>query len=808
MSHSPLSRRKFLGMSAAGAAVAGTALLPETVRAAMAATAGMSGTINDVAHVVVLMQENRSFDHYFGTLPGVRGYGDTTPVRFQNGTSVFSQPNGSSTLLPYHFDTKTTSAQCVADLDHSWSGTHNAWNSAAYNGWVSAKSNLTMGYYTRADIPFQYALADAFTVCDANFCSVMGPTNPNRLYLWTGMIDPNGTGGGPVTDNSEPGFTWTTYPERLQAAGVSWKVYQENDNYDDNALAWFTQYQNASSTSPLYLNGMVKSSDSVAEFQADVTAGTLPQVSWIIAPASKSEHPNYAPAYGADYVSKILSALASNLNVWSKTVFVLNYDENDGFFDHIVPPTPPAGTPDEFVNGLPIGLGVRVPQIVISPWSQGGWVNSQVTDHTSTIRFLENWTGVQEPNISAWRRSVCGDLMSCLDFTTSTTTFPSLPATAPLVSAAQSECSSLPAPKPPTTQSQPTQESGTKNARALPYQPNVTGRYDVANGRFWTDFSNSGNAAVALSAYTEAYLPFAAWQYLIGPNTTSSDYWSAQTYGGGKYSLDVHGPNGFLRSFVGDLATISSTTKAHLEVKPSYDVPNDRLVLTMTNAGTASAVVTVKANNYRTDGPWTYTVGAGATVTDSWATSGGWYDLTATANVGDNFLRRFAGKIETGQPGTVGGGGGGTPGVLNRTGWSVKYFDSQETVGENAPATNAIDGSTSTFWHTQWYNITPNPPCPHEIQLDMAASHSVSGFTYLPRQDGSQNGWIKGWEFYVSADGSNWGTAVATGTFAKDNTLKTVNFTATPGRYVRLRALSEINGNPWTSCAELNVIGI
>jgi phospholipase C len=801
---SPLSRRKFLSTSAAAAA--GMALLPETLRTAMAATAGMTGSLSNIGHVVILMQENRSFDHYFGSLAGVRGFGDPTPVLFQNGTSVFKQPNGSSTLLPWHLDTKTTSAQCIVDLDHGWSGTHNAWANGSYNGWVAAKTNKTMGYYTRADIPFQYALADAFTVCDANFCSVMGPTNPNRLYLWTGMIDPNKTGGGPVTDNSEPGFTWTTYPERLQAAGVTWKVYQETDNYDDNALAWFNNFRNAPTSSPLYQRGMVKAADSVAAFQADVTNNTLPQVSWIIAPTAKSEHPNYAPAPGADYVSRILSALASNLNVWSKTVFVLNYDENDGFFDHVVPPTPPAGTADEFVNGVPIGLGVRVPQIVISPWSQGGWVNSQVTDHTSSIRLIEAWTGVREPNISAWRRAVCGDLTSALDLSTSNTSYPTLPATGPLVTAAANQCATLSAPTPPATQTMPAQESGAKSARPLPYQPNVTGRYDLAAGRFWTDFANAGAGAVALSAYTTAYRTFANWQYLVQPNSTSSDFWSAQSVSAGKYSLDVHGPNGFLRTFVGDLTTISNAALAHLEISSSYDVANNRLVLAMTNTGTASAVVTVKANNYRTDGPWTYTVNGGATVTNSWTTSAGWYDLTATANVGDNFLRRFAGKIETGQPGSVTGGG--TPGVLPRTGWTVKYVDSQETAGENGAAANAIDGSTSTIWHTQWSNVTPTPPCPHEIQLDMTASHSVSGFSYLPRQDGGQNGWVKGWEFYVSADGTTWGTAAATGTFAKDNTLKTVNFTAATGRYVRFRALSEINGNAWTSCAELNVIGI
>ncbi|MFI6059719.1 discoidin domain-containing protein [Streptomyces sp. NPDC051286] len=150
---------------------------------------------------------------------------------------------------------------------------------------------------------------------------------------------------------------------------------------------------------------------------------------------------------------------------------------------------------------------------------------------------------------------------------------------------------------------------------------------------------------------------------------------------------------------------------------------------------------------------------------------------------------------------------GGGPRILPRTGWTVAYTDSEEVTAENTPATNVLDGSMATFWHTRWSNVTPAPGCPHEIQLDMKAAHSVSGFTYLPRQDASQNGTVAQYEFCVSADGTTWGSPVATGTFAADQTLKTINFPAKNGRYVRFRALSEINGNPWTSCAELNVIG-
>jgi phospholipase C len=237
-----LSRRTFLGAGAAATAAVGVNALPASVLRAAAATASGSGTgsINDIGHVVIFMQENRSFDHYFGKLSGVRGFGDTSLLRFPNGSDVFHQttsgPSGGSVLQPWHLDTATTNAQRIVDLDHSWSGTHSAWNGGLYNNWIPAKTKTTMGYYARADIPWQYALADAFTVCDQYFCSVQGPTNPNRLYQWSGWIDPNGTGGGPVTDNSEKGYTWTTYPERLQAAGISWKVYQEADNFDDNPL--------------------------------------------------------------------------------------------------------------------------------------------------------------------------------------------------------------------------------------------------------------------------------------------------------------------------------------------------------------------------------------------------------------------------------------------------------------------------------------------------------------------------------------------------------------------------------------------
>jgi len=147
-----------------------------------------------------------------------------------------------------------------------------------------------------------------------------------------------------------------------------------------------------------------------------------------------------------------------------------------------------------------------------------------------------------------------------------------------------------------------------------------------------------------------------------------------------------------------------------------------------------------------------------------------------------------------------------TPVAIPQSGWKLMYVDSQEIVGENGSAINAFDGNSSTFWVTAWSAANPLPP--HEIQLDLGATYALTGFSYMPRQDGGTNGTIGKYEFYVSADGANWGTLVSTGTFDKTSTVKKVNFTAKSGRYIKLRALSEINGNPWTSLAELNVFGI
>jgi phospholipase C len=376
--------------------------------------------------------------------------------------------NPSGYLLPFHLDTRTTSAQKIPSTSHAWEVQHASWNGGAMDNWLPAhrkaegdKAPYVMGYHTRADIPFQFALAEAFTICDAYYCSVMGPTWPNRMYWMTGTIDADGAAGGPLTGNRTipGGFRWTTYAERLQKAGVSWKVYQQQDNYGCNMLEYFKPFREADRDSDLYNRGVVREPE--GKFEHDAINDQLPTVSWIIPPSLQSEHPDYMPAAGAAFVASKLNAIAANPEVWAKIAFILNYDENDGLFDHVAPPVPPAGTPGEFVDGLPIGGGFRVPCIVVSPWTAGGWVCSQPFDHTSVLQFVEKLTGVAEPNITEWRRKTFGDLTAAFRFDVDKATPPRLPDTVNTLSRARYETAHLPKPTlPGADQKPPAQEEG------------------------------------------------------------------------------------------------------------------------------------------------------------------------------------------------------------------------------------------------------------------------------------------------------------------------------------------------------------
>jgi phospholipase C len=497
-----VTRRRLLTSAASGAGglLASSLLPPALARAA--AEGPRKGSMRDVKHVVIHMQENRSFDHYFGTLGGVRGFGDPNVLVQANGKTIFYQPdtqNPDGYLLPWHLDTKNTSSQAIPSTSHAWSVQHSALNinvsttpgqptTATNDNWLpahigadgAAHGPYTMGYYERQDIPFHFALAETFTLCDHYFSSLLGPTWPNRMYLWTGMIDPTGSGGGPITSNVVPSpttglpYTFTTYPERLTKAGISWRIYQEEDDYGTNMLEFFAAYQNASPGSPLYEGGLTIYPPD--RFEWDAKHDKLPTVSWIVPTSGQSEHPAYLPASGANFLASKLNAVAENRDLWARTVFIVNYDENDGLFDHVVPPLPPAGTADEFVQvgsspNWPIGGGVRVPCFLVSPWSVGGFVATEQFDHTSTLQFLERFTGIQEPNISDWRRQTFGDLTSALGFTNgkATTFAPHLPQTIGEFWEAEQEVATLPAATiPGAAQTPPAQE---KNRPHTPWQP-------------------------------------------------------------------------------------------------------------------------------------------------------------------------------------------------------------------------------------------------------------------------------------------------------------------------------------------------
>ncbi|CAM2156378.1 Non-hemolytic phospholipase C [Pararobbsia alpina] len=690
---SKFDRRRFLKTTASSAgAAAALTVMPESIRRALAIPANnKTGTIRDVEHIVVFMQENRSFDHYYGHLRGVRGYNDRLPITLPNGNPVWFQPSKESAttpVLPFRLNTQTTSAMCVGDLDHNWYPTHYAINGGKYDSWPANKTDMTMGYYVRDDIPFHYALADAFTICDNYFCSLPGPTHPNRMYLMTGWVDSTGQYGGPLLDNNDPvdgdnppnwgALTWETYPERLQKAGISWQVYQQgvngndatNGNYGTNMLPNFTQFINAAADSPLTLRG--NSVRTLVQLKQDVMDNKLPQVSWICPPAIYSEHPKYTPAYGAEWTSQILDALTSNPEVWSKTVLFIMYDENDGFFDHVVPPQPPLSSTqgastvayqDEIhtvVNplrqgkytddGLPYGLGPRVPMTVVSPWSKGGFVNSQVFDHTSVIRFIEARFGVNEPNISNWRRTVTGDLLSTFDFRTPDVSFPTLPDTSGYIAASQASCL-LPAPTVPATPSTSTieaQEAGIRRARPIPYELHANGHENDNKQEFVIHLANTGDQGAHFYIYSTNRTD-GPWSYTVGAGKSLKAEFDVSSTNG-TYNFTVHGPNGFFREFNGtiDANTDKRQKTAQPELKVGYDVANGNLYLTLTNKGRASVKLSVVDNAYGAAARH-FSLPSEGYLEAPWQlqTSYHWYDLTVTD--GNGFSRRVAGHVENGK---------------------------------------------------------------------------------------------------------------------------------------------------------------
>jgi phospholipase C len=671
-----------------------------------------TGSIEDVEHVVILMQENRSFDHYFGAMPGVRGFGDRFTIPLPGGRSVWQQSNGNRVVMPWHLDAGRGNAQRADGTPHTWNDAQDAWDNGRMSQWPLHKRDHSMGYYTRAELPFHYALADAFTVCDAYHCSLQGGTNPNRLFLWSGSNGPSAAGVAAVVNEwdspgpPDAGYDWTTYPERLEQSGVRWKVYHDPaDNFTDNPLVGFKQYRAAfarylaqapgatpltphdeamEAFSPL-LKGVANTMPDAAAldtFKADILAGRLAQVSWLVAPEAYCEHPDpSSPVQGGWYMQEVLNALTARPEVWSKTVLIVNFDENDGFFDHVPPPAPPSLAADGSSAGLSTcdvgaerytqpappgsreqpapdgrvyGMGPRVPMLVISPWSRGGWVDSQVFDHTSVIRFLERRFGVIEPNISAWRRAVAGDLTTAFDFANpNAARLPVLPTIdridADAVRAQQAQLAQVALPA-EDVQLPPEQSQGVRPSRALPYQLDVDGRADPSGDAFTIEFVNAGTAGAVLHVYDRLHLDRTPRRYTVEAGKRLADTWDTGA-DAGRYDLWLVGPNGFHRHFSGNARTAPGEDPTRPQVRVRRDPAAHALIFSLTNGGDRACTFVVGHLAYQQHAAQSIALAGGQSV--EWPApmprEHGWYDIRVTVDGVGGCAWRYAGRLESGR---------------------------------------------------------------------------------------------------------------------------------------------------------------
>ncbi|MFT4074382.1 MAG: phospholipase C, phosphocholine-specific [Asticcacaulis sp.] len=694
------NRRQWLQMAAAGL---GTATLASLQKAMATPANNKTGTIMDVEHVVIFMQENRAFDHYFGTFAGVRGQGDPRPLRLRNGHSAWRQPSDEHPdgyVMPYWADSKSQNAYVVGGGDQGHEQAVVIVNGGHFDQWgVSRQLHNRMTYYRASDLPYYHALASNFTILDAYHCSTLTQTYPNRLHLWTGCNGGGKVGGDPRMDNygedetpsanmdedrpMEP-HTWTTYAERLEKAGVSWKVYQEYDNFGDNILHCFASFRPCDKASNLYKRGRSWVSEHktgpdrtrsdgqqlVEAFRADLASGKLPQVSWVVTAAALSEHPSYTPADGENVCAKMIEALTDHPEVFAKTVFIINYDEAGGLFDHMLPPSPPAdetegwsgvNTDGEFKDynlhpsplakgRQPLGLGIRVPAIVVSPWSRGGYVCSEVFDHISTLKFLERRFGVKETNISDWRRAVSGDLTSAFDFQTPNADLSrlNLPSTDDY-KARLAHAAAQPSLKIPQMQGPGGQSAQQRPARPLPYALNANVRQVKRD--LLIDLGNTGSKAAVFTIHDYAAYNLAGpWRYTLDAGQTyAAGHWNHKDRE--VYDLAVHGPNGFYRHFAGRLRDDDKLMPDPVMVVVSENARAGELSLALQNTGAAPVEVSLVSDPRYSQASQTLTLPANGvqTVRLDLAASDHWYDLTLTVVGNDSWLRRYAGHIETGR---------------------------------------------------------------------------------------------------------------------------------------------------------------
>ncbi|KAL2803429.1 phosphoesterase family-domain-containing protein [Aspergillus granulosus] len=423
-----------------------------------------AGSLKDIQHVVIFMQENRSWNNYFGTMAGVRGFNDPNvqvnsdglPVWYQTVTPAMS--SATNTLLPWYLGYQNSSywtdaIQCMNAGSNSYTSNQAALNHGLNNMWARNNTPWSWGYFKRDDIPVHFAIAEGWTAGDMYQESQITATNPNRVTLVSGSINVPGSPqssdeGGPYIDNNEtPGcekngincypLKWKTIYEIYQEAGVSWQVYQDTDNFDDNPLAWFEQFQNASSDSPLAKRGLAYLG--LDAFYQAAANGTLPEISFIVGPAELSEHPPYMPKDGAWLQKKVVDAVTSSPK-YSSTLLMISYDETGGWGDHVTPFHSPEDTPGEWMEdpygyfgNIFTGPGFRVPFYIISPWTRGGRVFTERADHNSQILFVEEWLeargykNVRTPEMVPWRRVHMSNLVNALDFHHPDTSLPVIP---------------------------------------------------------------------------------------------------------------------------------------------------------------------------------------------------------------------------------------------------------------------------------------------------------------------------------------------------------------------------------------------
>jgi phospholipase C len=859
------TRREFIKKAASLAGSAGlSAVLPASIQRALSIDPRAGSSWEDAEHVVILMQENRSFDHCYGVLRGVRGFRDPRAIRLTNGNPVWLQTDEKGdTYGPFRLDIKGTNATWMGSLPHDWTNQADARNEGRYDRWLQAKHSsqqdyrdmpLTLGHYTREDLPFYYALADAFTICDQAFCSSLTGTTPNRLHLWTGTIrDEQRPEVRPRVRNEDTDYElwahWKTFPERLEENGISWKIYQneigldlvfteeENAwlaNFGDNPLEWFSQFRvkfapfyrnvlpariislkeeiaglkgqvttggadaaqtggadaaetggaHAAQTGGMSENGMggvekmkrelaqkqgllkileadvlvytqenwdklvrherdlhekafttnihdphfhdltsvsypdgserremkVPEGDVLYQFRKDVREGKLPAVSWIVAPEHFSDHPSSA-WYGAWYISEAMDILTEDPEVWKKTIFILCYDENDGYFDHVppfvspYPNKPGTGLVSEGIDisleymsreqdlqkvsesearGGPIGLGYRVPLVVASPWSRGGYVNSQVFDHTSLLLFLEKFVSnrfgknIVETNINTWRRTVCGDLVSvfrpyggekidALPFpgkdvfleSIHRAKYKGVPSTFKKLSGKEIEAArhDLFA-----SQVLPQQERGVRPACALPYELYADGNL-LAFEDAVSVVMSAGNvvfgdrsAGSPFTIYVNGKA-FGTRNYAVRAGDRLMDKFSLADFEQGRYNIQVYGPNGFYRAFTGSKEDPRLIAGIRYEQgKPRGLSGVLRIELVNRSPGREYGV-RIRDNAYKS-ADHVKKIGADGArggkrmvMLDTRANAG-WYDYSLFVEGADPFGIRFAGRVETGREST------------------------------------------------------------------------------------------------------------------------------------------------------------